>query len=139
MGEGAGILLLEEYDHAKARGAKIYAEIRGYGNTCDAYHVTAPHPESVSAAQAISLALEEAGISAEGAGAVYINAHGTSTPLNDKAETLAIKTAFGAHAGKVMVSSTKSMTGICWARRRGGSHRERKSRAGGRYPPNNRL
>ncbi len=111
MGEGAGILLLEEYEHAKARGAKIYAEIRGYGNTCDAYHVTAPHPESVSAAQAISLAMEEAGISTEDAGAVYINAHGTSTPLNDKAETLAIKTAFGAHAGKVMVSSTKSMTG----------------------------
>ncbi len=92
MGEGAGILLLEEYEHAKARGAKIYAEIRGYGNTCDAYHVTAPHPESVSAAEAIRLALEEAGISAEDAGTVYINAHGTSTPLNDKAETLAIKT-----------------------------------------------
>lgn len=111
MGEGAGILLLEEYEHAKARGAKIYAEIRGYGNTCDAYHVTAPHPESVSAAEAIRLALEEACISAEDAGTMYINAHGTSTPLNDKAETLAIKTALGAHAGNVMVSSTKSMTG----------------------------
>lgn len=111
MGEGAGILLLEEYERAKARGAKIYAEIRGYGNTCDAYHVTAPHPESVSAAEAIRLAMQEAGISAEDAEKMYINAHGTSTPLNDKAETLAIKTAFGAHAGKVMVSSTKSMTG----------------------------
>ena len=111
MGEGAGILLLEEYESAKARGAKIYAEIRGYGNTCDAYHVTAPHPESVSAAEAIRLAMEEAGISAEDAEKMYINAHGTSTPLNDKAETLAIKTAFGAHAREVMVSSTKSMTG----------------------------
>ena len=111
MGEGAGILVLEEYEHAKARGAKIYAEICGYGNTCDAYHVTAPHPESLSAAQAIRLAMGEAGLKNEQADALYINAHGTSTPLNDKAETLAIKNAFGEQAYKAMVSSTKSMTG----------------------------
>ena len=111
IGEGAGILVLEEYEHAKARGAKIYAEIRGYGNTCDAYHVTAPHPESVSAAEAIRLAMAEAGIENKESRAMYINTHGTSTPLNDKAETLAIKTALGEYACDVMVSSTKSMTG----------------------------
>lgn len=111
IGEGAGILVLEEYEHAKARGAKVYAEIRGYGNTCDAYHVTAPHPESVSAAEAIRLAMAEAGIEAKESRAMYINAHGTSTPLNDKAETLAIKTALGEYARDVLVSSTKSMTG----------------------------
>ncbi len=111
MGEGAGILVLEEYEHAKARGAKIYAEICGYGNTCDAYHVTAPHPESLSAAQAIRLAMGEAGLKSEQADALYINAHGTSTPLNDKAETLAIKNALGEYAYKAMISSTKSMTG----------------------------
>lgn len=109
MGEGAGILVLEEYEHALARGAKIYAEISGYGCTCDAYHVTAPHPEAEGGARAIRLAVEEAG--RRGETKVYINAHGTSTPLNDKSETLAIKKAFGEDAYKLLVSSTKSMTG----------------------------
>lgn len=109
MGEGAGALVLEEYEHAKARGAEIYAEISGYGCTCDAYHVTAPHPEAEGGARAIRLAVEEAGMSGESR--VYINAHGTSTPLNDKSETLAIKKAFGELASQVAISSTKSMTG----------------------------
>lgn len=109
MGEGAGILVLEEYEHAVARGAKIYAEISGYGCTCDAYHVTAPHPEAEGGARAIRLAVEEAG--RQGETKVYINAHGTSTPLNDKSETIAIKKAFGEDAYKLLVSSTKSMTG----------------------------
>ncbi len=111
MGEGAGILVLEEYEHAKARGAHIYAEVAGYGNTCDAYHVTAPHPESLAAAQAIRQSLQEAGLKPEDAKHLYINAHGTSTPLNDKAETLAIKLVLGEYAKDVMISSTKSMTG----------------------------
>lgn len=110
MGEGAGMLVLEEYEHARARGAKIYAEISGYGNTCDAHHVTAPHPEAKGAARAMTLALEEAGYLPQ-KDTVYINAHGTSTPLNDKAETLAIKKAFGEQASQVRISSTKSMTG----------------------------
>ena len=110
MGEGAGALLLEEYEHAKARGAKIYAEISGYGCTCDAYHVTAPHPEAEGGARAIRLAVEETGKTPDAA-RVYINAHGTSTPLNDKAETAAIKKVFGAAAYRVLVGSTKSMTG----------------------------
>lgn len=110
MAEGAAILVLEEYEHAKARGAKIYAEIKGYGNTCDAYHITAPHPEALGATNAINLALAEAGH--KKGMKVYYNAHGTSTPLNDKVETLAIKKAFGLEeAYKVHVSSTKSMTG----------------------------
>ena len=104
MGEGAGALLLEEYEHAKARGAKIYAEISGYGCTCDAYHVTAPHPEAEGGARAIRLAVEETGKTPDAA-RVYINAHGTSTPLNDKAETAAIKKVFGADAYRVLVSS----------------------------------
>lgn len=110
MGEGAGMLVLEEYEHAKSRGAKIYGEIAGYGNTCDAYHVTAPHPEAKGAANAMRIALEEAGYQ-PGRDEVYINAHGTSTPLNDKVETLAIKKAFGEKAYQVHISSTKSMTG----------------------------
>ena len=110
MGEGAGALLLEEYEHAKARGARIYAEIGGYGCTCDAYHVTAPHPEAEGGARAIRLAVEDTGKTPDAA-RVYINAHGTSTPLNDKAETAAIKKVFGADAYRVLVSSTKSMTG----------------------------
>lgn len=109
MGDGAGVLVLEEYEHAKARGAKIYAEISGYGNTCDAHHITAPHPEAVGGARAISLAVAEAG--AEKEEAVYINAHGTGTPLNDKAETVAIKKALGEKAYAASISSTKSMTG----------------------------
>lgn len=109
MGEGAGALILEEYEHAKNRGAKIYAEIKGYGNTCDAYHITAPHPEAKGGAMAISNAIEEADCQNEDK--IYINAHGTSTPLNDKAETLAIKKALGNKAGGALISSTKSMTG----------------------------
>ena len=109
MGEGAGVVILEEYEHAKARGAKIYAEICGYGNTCDAYHITAPHPDAVGAARAITLAMQEAQIADDAR--LYINAHGTSTPLNDKVETMAIKKALGQKAYRTMVSSTKSMTG----------------------------
>ena len=109
MGEGAGILILEEYEHAKARGAKIYAEICGYGNTCDAHHITAPHPEAVGGAKAIALALEEAGYQPDDE--IYINAHGTGTPLNDKSETIAVKKALGEKAYQVSISSTKSMTG----------------------------
>ena len=109
MGEGAGILVLEEYEHALARGAHIYAELCGYGNTCDAYHATAPQPEGEGGARAIALALEEAKLPEQAA--IYINAHGTSTPLNDKCETLAIKAALGGRLPRVAVSSTKSMTG----------------------------
>lgn len=109
MGEGAGVLVLEEYDHAKARGANIFAELVGYGNTCDAYHMTAPHPEALSAGNAIALALKDAGDF--DAAKLYINAHGTSTPLNDKLETIAIRRALGDDAQKAYVSSTKSMTG----------------------------
>ena len=109
MGEGAGILILEEYDHAVARGAKIYAEFAGAGVTTDAYHVTAPHPEGDGAARAMVLALEEAGLSPEDVD--YINAHGTSTPLGDVVELKAIKSVFGEHAYKLNISSTKSMHG----------------------------
>jgi 3-oxoacyl-[acyl-carrier-protein] synthase II len=109
MGEGAGCLILEEYRHAVSRGTKIYAEITGYGNTSDAYHMTAPHPEGEGAKNAMLNAIAEAGCAPEDIG--YINAHGTGTPQNDKVETSAIKQAFGKHAYKLMVSSTKSMTG----------------------------
>lgn len=111
IGEGAGILVLEEYEHAKARGAKIYAELCGYGNTCDAHHYTAPKPDGSCASRALKLALEEANYDAE-KDVVYVNAHGTGTPLNDKSETQAIKLAFGEeNAKKLHVSSSKSMTG----------------------------
>ena len=109
MGEGAGALLLEDYEHAVARGAEIYAEICGYGNTCDAYHITAPHPEAAGSTEAIRLAAEEAGYSS--GDRVYINAHGTSTPPNDRIETMAMKNVFGESAYHMMISSTKSMTG----------------------------
>lgn len=110
IGEGAGALVLEEYEHAKARGAKIYGEVCGYGSTCDAYHITAPHPEAEGGARAMVQALEEAGYRA--GERVYVNAHGTGTPLNDAGETLAIKKALGEDAAyKALVSSTKSMTG----------------------------
>jgi 3-oxoacyl-[acyl-carrier-protein] synthase II len=109
MGEGSGIVVLEEYEHAVSRGAKLYAEVCGYGNTCDAYHITAPHAEAVGAANAIRLALEEANWRGE---KLYVNAHGTGTPMNDKVETLAIKKAMGeAAAREALISSTKSMTG----------------------------
>ena len=111
MGEGAGVLLLEEAEHAIKRGAPIYGEIVGYGNTCDASHITAPHPEGLGAAKAIAMAVEEAG----GIGAqekVYVNAHGTGTPPNDKIETMAIKAALGEEkARQSLISSTKSATG----------------------------
>ncbi|MBT0665799.1 beta-ketoacyl-ACP synthase II [Geobacter pelophilus] len=109
MGEGAGIVVLEEYESARKRGAKIYGEVVGYGLTGDAYHLTAPAPGGEGAARCMKMALNGAGINPEQVG--YINAHGTSTPMNDLYETMAIKSTFGDHAKKVMVSSTKSMTG----------------------------
>jgi len=109
MGEGAGALILEEYEHAKARGAKIYGEVVGYGATCDAYHITAPDPNGAGGAACMKMAINDAGIEPTQVG--YINAHGTSTHLNDACETAAIKATFGEHAYKLMVSSTKSMTG----------------------------
>ena len=109
MGEGAGALVLESYEHAKMRGAKIYAEVVGYGSTCDAHHVTAPDPEGEGGGRAIRLALEEAGYF--GDEKIYINAHGTGTPMNDPTETKAIRYALGEAAYRAKVSSTKSMTG----------------------------
>ena len=110
MGEGAGVLVFEEYEHAVARGANIIAEVCGYGNTCDAYHYTAPRPDAAAASRAMRQALDEAGYKA--GEKLYINAHGTSTPLNDKTETKAIKLALGEEdARKALISSTKSMTG----------------------------
>lgn len=109
LGEGAGALILEEYEHAKARGAKIYAEMVGTGLTADAYHLTAPHPEGLGARNVMKLAIEDAGLKPEDID--YINVHGTSTPLGDIAETKAILSVFGEHAYKLNISSTKSMTG----------------------------
>ena len=110
MGEGAGILVLEEYGHAVRRGANIYAEVVGYGNTADAHHMTAPHPEGAGAIRAMRQALTEGGY--EEGMTVYVNAHGTSTPLGDRAETLALKSVFGEEqARKLHISSSKSMTG----------------------------
>lgn len=109
MGEGAGILVLEEYEHARARGAHIYGEVVGYGACCDAHHITAPLEDGSGAAYCVQAALRDAQVEKEAV--TYINAHGTSTPLNDKGETAAIKLAFGEHAKELMVSSTKSMMG----------------------------
>lgn len=109
MGEGAGTIILETLESAQARGAKIYAEMVGYGATCDAYHITGPDPEASGAKKCMEMAIKDAGL--ELTDVDYINAHGTSTPLNDKTETLAIKKAFGDYAYKLNVSSTKSMTG----------------------------
>lgn len=109
LGEGAGALMLEEYEHARARGARIYAEICGTGLTADAYHITAPHPDGLGAKAAMELALEEASMNPEDID--YINTHGTSTPLGDIAEVKAILQVFEDHAFNINISSTKSMTG----------------------------
>ncbi len=109
MGEGAGIVILETLEHAQKRNAKIYAEIKGYGATCDAYHITSPSPSGEGASRAMAMALKDGDVKAEEVS--YINAHGTSTPYNDKFETAAIKLAFGEYAYKIPISSTKSMTG----------------------------
>jgi 3-oxoacyl-[acyl-carrier-protein] synthase II len=109
IGEGAGVLVLEEQEAAEARGAEILGELLGYGATCDAFHLTAPQPEGIEAARAISLAIADAGLSAPDVD--YVNAHGTSTPLNDRSETMALKAALGERAGDIPVSSTKSAIG----------------------------
>ncbi|TXT43276.1 MAG: 3-oxoacyl-acyl-carrier-protein synthase II [Spirochaetes bacterium] len=113
IGEGAGVMILEDAQRAKQRGAKIYALAAGYGSTCDAYHLTAPDPEGTQGARALTLAMADAGLAPEDVG--YYNAHGTSTPINDPAETKMVKKAFGDHAYRLKVSSTKSMTGHCVA------------------------
>lgn len=109
LGDGAGVVVIEEYEHAKARGAKIYAEIAGYGATCDAYHETSPDPGGEGGAKAMEFAVKEAGVPFEQIN--YVNAHGTSTNLNDRTETAAVKIAFGAQASKLVMNSTKSLTG----------------------------
>src|SRR5207247_5489829 len=109
MGDGAAVLVLEEWEHARRRGAKIYAEVAGYGMTADAYHITAPAPDGSGAQEAMRLAMQNAGVTPDRIG--YINAHGTSTPHGDAAETAAVKAVFGAQARTLVFGSTKSMTG----------------------------
>ena len=109
LGEGSGVLVLEELEHARRRGAKIYAELIGYGMSADAHHITAPAEDGDGAVRVMGLAIERGGIRPDEID--YINAHGTATPYNDKLETLAIKKKFGSHARKISISSTKSMTG----------------------------
>lgn len=109
LGDGSGVLVIEEYEHAKARGAKIYAELAGYGATCDAFHETSPDPSGEGGAKAMEFSVKEAGVPFEQIN--YINAHGTSTPLNDRTETAAVKLAFGEQAKKLVMNSTKSLTG----------------------------
>jgi len=109
LGEGSGMLVLEEYEHAKKRGAHIYAEILGHGMTCDAYHMTVPDPSGKEAARAMRMAIANAGLTPKHID--YINAHGTSTPLNDKTETMVLKNVFGEQAYRIPVSATKSMVG----------------------------
>jgi 3-oxoacyl-[acyl-carrier-protein] synthase II len=110
--EGSGVVVLEELQHAKSRGAKVYAEVIGYGSTCDAYHAVAPLPTGESAVKCMELAIQDAGIAPEDI--AHINAHGTSTPANDETETQAIKTLFGSRAKEIMISANKSMTGHMW-------------------------
>ena len=134
MADGSAIMILEDYEHAVARGAHIYAEVVGYGSTCDAYHATAPRPDGSTQAECIRIALEQAGFDPSSDN-VYINAHGTGTMLNDVTETKAYKLAFGDFAYKCHISSTKSMHGHMFRsrrRRRSGGHRARAS--GGRDP-----
>jgi 3-oxoacyl-[acyl-carrier-protein] synthase II len=109
LGEGAAVLVLETEEHAQARGATVYAEVAGFGATADAHHITAPRPDGDGAVQAMAMALADGGLANEQVG--YINAHGTSTPANDRMETAAIRALFGDHAERLAVSSTKSMTG----------------------------
>jgi 3-oxoacyl-[acyl-carrier-protein] synthase II len=109
MGEGCGVVVLETLEHAEARGAKIYCELAGYGSSCDAYHITAPEPSGNGLKRCLEMSIEDGGINREDVG--YINAHGTSTQLNDKIETSAIKQVFGDHAKKLKISSIKSMIG----------------------------
>ena len=119
LGEGAAVLVLETEEHAQARGATIYAEVAGFGATADAHHITAPRPDGDGAVQAMALALSDGKLANEQVG--YINAHGTSTPANDRMETAAIRALFGDHADRLAVSSTKSMTGhlLCGGGRSG--------------------
>ena len=115
MGEGAGVVVLEEYEHAKKRGATIYGEVIGYGMSGDAYHITSPAPDGNGGFRAMQAAMKRAKVAP--GDIAYLNAHGTSTPMGDEIEVGAVKRMFGADVGKVSMSSTKSAIGICWVRR----------------------